>query len=232
MGKSEVGMDEHSEPTTPQSYRGTRKSAKLVNESEWMRVYELKPKYYRYESKFLSNEVTMSADSFVTRWPAMNANERLEFVLAYHAKGDFTDDDERIIEIIMQDGDDHIWSNLALFMVRYPEPDRVLGFLRERLQAKPENPFNYIQALGEARDRAAIEILQTYFDEFRPGAETERLGGASLESWNSPSWRFLICCEALWKVTGSDVYENDLRTYLDHPNPGIRRKASDALGMP
>ena len=224
-------MDEHSEPINPEACRATSKSAKLVKESEWMRVYELKPKYYRYESKFLSNEVTMSADLFVTRWPAMNANERLEFVLAYHAKGDFTRDDERIIEMIMRDGDDHIWSNLALFMVRHPEPDQVLGFIRGRLQAKPENPFNYIQALGEAKDRAAIEILQTYFDEFRAGAETERLNGALLESWNSLSWRFLICCEALWKVTGSDVYKNDLRTYLDHPNPGIRRKASDALGL-
>lgn len=225
-------MDEHSEPIKPESHRETRKAAKLVKESEWMRVYELKPKYYSYESKFLSNEVTMSADSFVTRWPAMNASERLEFVLAYHAKGDFTDDDERIVQIIMQDGDDHIWSNLALFMVRHPKPDRVLRFLRGRLQAKPENPFNYIQALGEAKDRAAIEILQTYFDEFRPGAETERLSGALLESWNSPSRRFLICCEALWKATGSVVYENDLRTYLGHPNPGIRRRASDALRRP
>jgi hypothetical protein len=50
------------------------------------------------------------------------------------------------------------------------------------LQAKPENPFNYIQALGEAKDRASIEVLQTYFAEFRAGAETEKLGRALLES--------------------------------------------------
>lgn len=137
----------------------------------------------------------------------------------------------RIIEIIMQDGDDHIWSNLALFMVRHPAPDRVLAFLRGRLQAKPENPLNYIQALGEAKDRSAIEILQTYFYQFRPAAETERLGGVLLEAWNSPSRHFLICCDALGKVTGSDVYKNDLRTYLDHPNPRIRWQARRALGL-
>lgn len=223
-------MAEPTDPMTPKSYEKARKSAKLVKESEWMRVYELKPKYLHHESKFLSNEVRMTADSFVLRWPSMTANERLEFVLAYHAKRDFTRDDEQIVEIIMQDGDDHIWSNLALFMIRHPAPDRVLAFLRARLEAKPENPVNYIQALGEAKDHAAIQILQTYFDQVRPAAETERLAGASLEPWGSPSWRFLICCEALWKVSGSDVYENELRTYVDHPNPSIRRKAADALG--
>jgi hypothetical protein len=224
-------MPDPTDPMTPESYQTARARAKFVKESEWMRVYELKPKHRHYESKFLSNEAQMSADSFAARWPLFSVNERLEFVLAYHAKGDFTNDDERIIDMIMRDGDDHIWSNLALFMIRHPVQSRVLAFFRARLEARPENPFNYIQALGEAKDREAEPVLRTYFDQFRPAAETERLSGVSLDDWNSPGWRFLTCCEALWKVTGSDAYENDLRTYVHHPNSQIRWKASHALGL-
>jgi hypothetical protein len=163
----------------------------------------------------------------------MIPRERWEFVFAYQAKGDFTSEDERIVDMIMQDGDDHIWSSLALFMIRHPEQTRVLGFLRSRLEAKTEHPWNYIQALGEAKDVAAVPILRSYFDQFRVAAETERLAGVSLEPSDGPgpSWRFLICCEALWNITALDEYGNDLRTYLDHPNASIRGMARRSLDI-
>jgi hypothetical protein len=222
-------MSEAQNPMTPKSYKRARARAKLVKESEWMRVYELGPKHLQYESKFLNNEVQVSADSFAARWPKMSLSQRLDFVFAYHAKSDFTGEDERIVDMIMQDGDEHIWSNLALFMIRCQDRSRVLAFLRARLEAKPENPFNYIQALGEAIDLDAVPIIRSYFDQFRATAETDRLGGLSLDAWDSPGRRFLICCEALWKITVSDEYANEIRTYLQHPNPRIRTMAAQAL---
>jgi len=226
---NEAFMSEPQEPMSPESCEKARASAKLVRETEWMRVYELGPKRLQYESKFLRNEIQMSADSFATRWPSMPSKERYEFVFAYHAKGNFTADDEQIVEKIMQDGDDRVWSGLALFMIRHPERERVLAFLRARLKAKPEHPFNYIQALGEAEDPEALPIIRSYFDEFRSNAETERLSGALYEPWNSPGWSFLICCEALWKITNSSEYLSDLRNYQNHPNSSLRNQATRAL---
>src|ERR1700721_707607 len=137
-------MSEPTNPMTPESYRKARANAKLIKETEWMRVYEMGPKSRHYESRFLTDEVQMSADSFVARWPSMAEHERQEFVFAYHAKPEFTTDDERIVNTIMRDGDDHIWSNLALFMIRHPQQSTVLAFLRERLPKKQDNQINNI----------------------------------------------------------------------------------------
>jgi hypothetical protein len=219
-------MSEPTNPMTYESYRKARANAKLIKETEWMRVYEMGPTHLSYESKFLKDEVQMSGDSFLARWPSMTKQERLEFVLAYGAKGDFTSDDERNINLIMRDGDDHIWSSLALFMLRHPQQRRVLAFFRERLQTELENPFNYMQALGLARDLAAVPILRRYFDELRTAVETEE----RTEGWPNPAWRFLNCCEALWKITDLEEYAREIRKYLEHPDSRVRRQAENALG--
>jgi hypothetical protein len=89
-----------------ESYRKLRANAKLVKETEWMRVYELgPPKSFTYESKFLTDKLQISAESFATRWPTMTPAERLDFTQAYCAKAEFTSDDERIVNLIMNDGD-------------------------------------------------------------------------------------------------------------------------------
>ena len=222
-------MTDPTKPMTLDSYREARANAKLTKETEWMRVYEMGPKHLLYESKFLRGEVEMSADSFKARWPAMTPQERWEFVFAYATKGDFTSDDEQIVNVILQNGDDQIWSTLALFMIRHPQRSRVVAFLRERLQAKTANPFNYMQALAESKDIDAVPILRSYLDEFSAAVEGDELNDIPFSDWRNPIWRFLNCCSALWKITGIDEYSSSIRKYLHHPDPNVRSQARHAL---
>jgi hypothetical protein len=70
----------------------------------------------------------------------MTPDERLDFALAYSAKGEFSSEDEVITDLIVNDGDDYLWSALAQLMLRHPQREKVLGFLRGRVQNYRENP--------------------------------------------------------------------------------------------
>lgn len=138
-------MSDPKERLSAESYKKLRDNAKLVKETEWMRVYELGSKSLSYESKFLTDKLQISAESFASRWPTMTPTERHGFAFAYSAKAEFTSDDEQIVNLIMRDGDEHVWNCLATFVVtRHPERDRVLSFIRDRLEKSPDGPANYI----------------------------------------------------------------------------------------
>lgn len=106
-------MFDPKERLSAESFRKLRGAGRLVKETEWMRVYELGSKSLRYESKFLTDELQISAESFASRWPNMTSAERHGFALAYSAKREFTSDDEQIVNLIMEDGDEHVWNSLV-----------------------------------------------------------------------------------------------------------------------
>ena len=150
--------------------------------------------------------------------------------MAYGAKADFTSDDAQIIDLIMKDGDERVWNSLVMFMVsNHPQRDKVLAFVRDVLEKRPDGPSNYIQALGIARDQRAVPILLPYFDEYRRAAQAvpERVD-ASFEDV-LPIAEFLWCSEALWKITDSKEFADGIRTYLKHPHPQVRWWAGHAL---
>src|SRR5260370_29701817 len=102
---------------------------------------------------------------------------------------------------------------------KQPQSDRVLAFIRDKLEKHPDRPSNYIQALGIARDRRSVPILLPYFDEYRRVAQAvpER-ADASFEDV-LPIAEFLWCSEAVWKKTDSKEFADGIRTYLKHPHP-------------
>ena len=224
-------MSYPTEKMSAESYRKFRTDAKLVSETEWMRVYELAPKSFSYESKFLTDGLQMSAESFASRWPTMTQTERRAFASAYSAKADFTPDDEQIIDLIMKDGDDHVWNSLVTFIVsKHPQRDRVLALVRDRLEKHPDSPSNYIQALGIARDQRAVSVLLPYYDDYSSQAQAvpER-ADASFEDV-LPIAQFLWCSEALFRITESKKFADGIRAYLKHPHPQVQWWARHALG--
>jgi hypothetical protein len=217
------------ERLSAESYRKLRAAGKLAKETEWMRVYELGSKSLRYESKFLTDELQISAESFASRWPTMTPAERHGFAFAFSAKAGFTSDDEQIVNLIMSDGDEHVWNSLATFVViRHPERDRVLSLILDRLEKSP-NPGNYIQALGIAKDQRAVPILLPYYEEYRRAAQgVPEREDASVQDVK-PIAQFLWCSKALWTITGSEEYADRIRAYLKHPHSQVRWWAEHAL---
>jgi hypothetical protein len=82
----------------------------------------------------------------------MNERERMDFASNFQVKEAWTENDTEILEIIMNDGNDHIWSCCTLAMLKHPDRNRAVEFLIDRVQRSESEhpPLNYMQALGMA----------------------------------------------------------------------------------
>jgi hypothetical protein len=205
----------------------------LVKETEWMRVYELGPKLLHYESKFLTEGLQLSAAIFEVKWRAMTPSEGLAFANAYATKPDFTAEDERIIDIILEDGEEVIWISLTLFMLQHTDRKRIVDFMIARLERQPEESTNFIQALGIAKAQSAMPLLRARLKGLGEALSFERTDGipADVVFGPIPYSAYFVCCNALWQITGSKEYEDILRNYLSHPNSQVRAWAGNHLGI-
>lgn len=205
----------------------------LVKETEWSYTYKTGDKSYCSISKFLANEVfAVSASKLRERWPSMNEDERLDFVQNFWSKPDWNENDTEILEIIMQDGNDRLWEHCAQAFLRHPDRDRAVTFLIRRLEQQTnDEPLNYIQALGLAKDRRATPAITPYYEKYRKKAEAENDTGIpdDVVFGPIPYHAYLVACEALLKIEGTPEYENTIRKYLDHPHHQVRWWASHAL---
>jgi hypothetical protein len=209
-------------------------NCELVKRTEWSYSYKCGEKSYCSISRFMvETGFEVSASEIRGRWPALNERERLDFASNFHRKKDWTDNDTEILEIIMQDGSDLIWSACALAMLRHPDRNRAVEFLLERVrQSESEHPpLNYIQALGLAGDPRAVPVIRPYYEEYLNAMEAEAVTCVPEDVFFGPVpyHAFLAIVGNLFKITRSGEYEQAIRKYFDHPNEQVRWWAEHAL---
>ena len=150
----------------------------------------------------------------------------MDFASNFHRKGPWTENDTEILGILMNDGDDHIWSTCALAMLRHPARNRAVEFLIERVQRNESEraPLNYIQALGIAGDRRAVAVIRPYYDKYRNAMEAEAVTGVPDDIFRGPIpyFAFLSISGDLFKIEGPDEFEHAIREYFDHANEQVR----------
>lgn len=209
------------------------KEPELVRETHWSYRYKSGEKSYYIISKFLADEsFTVSASEIRLRWPNMDERERLDFVQNFWSKPNWNEDGAEILEIIMQDGNDLLWEHCAQAFLMHPDRNRAIAFLIGRLEQQTDDePLNYVQALGLAKDRRATPAITPYYEKYRKQVEAENDTGApdDVVFGPIPYHAYLVACEALLKIEGSPEYEKAIRKYLDHPHQQVRRWANQAL---
>jgi len=165
----------------------------------------------------------------------MNQTERVDFASNFHRKETWTPNDTEILETIMQDGDDRIWSCCSLAMLRHPDRSRAVEFLMERIRQTDSErpPLNYMQALGLAGDRRAVAVIRPYYDKLRKTTESEDLMNVPDDVFRGsiPYHAFLAIAGDLFRIEGSSEYDQTVRKYFDHPNEQVRWWAEHALGV-
>lgn len=211
-------------------------NCELVKRTEWSYSFKCGPKSYCAISRFMvEKDFKVSASEIRRRWPSMDKKERTDFASNFHHKETWTANDTEILEIIMNDGNDHIWETCALAMLKYPDRNRVIEFLIDRVKcSKPKPPpLNYMQALGLTGDRRAVTVIRPYYDKYLKAMEAEAVMGVPDDVlWGPiPYHAFLSIAGTLFKIEGSEEYEQAIRKYFDHPKEQVRWWAEDALGI-
>jgi len=205
----------------------------LVKETQWSYVYKSGEKSYTTVSKFLADEnFSVSAPEIRQRWPSMSEDERLDLVQNFWSKASWNSNDTEILEVIMRDGNDHLWEHCALAFLNHPDRDRAVSFLIERLAHSTDaEPLNYIQALGLTKDRRAVSPIKRYYETYRKEVEAESATGVpeDVVFGPIPYHAYFVACGALLRIEESPEFEQAIRKYLDHPHKQVRWWANHEL---
>jgi len=165
----------------------------------------------------------------------MGERERLDFASNFHVKETWADNDTEILEIIMHDGSDLIWSSCALAIMRHPDRNRAVEFLIERVMSSESEdpPLNYMQALGLMGAQRAVPAIHPYYEKYLKAMEAEAVTGVPSNVFFGPIpyHAFLAIAGDLFRITHSEEYEGAIRRYFDHPNEQVRWWAEHALDV-
>jgi hypothetical protein len=203
-----------------------RPRRKIVRESRWLRVREVKPNVFQVESKLLQDGLEPDPDEIDRTWSQLSQRDRLDLCHAYHAKRRITKDDERILNIMMERGDEFTWSELAGVLTRHSDRARVSAFLRKRAGEQPTLVANYYQALETLSDKEAVPVLVKRYEEYRSGGGTPDLAD------RARCLDYLTCCRTLWKLTGTSRYRRAIEEHVNAPSKFLRDLAGRLLGQP
>ena len=208
----------------------------LVRRTEWSYSYKCGDKSYCSISRYMVEPgFEVSASEIRGRWPSMNEYERLDFAANFSPNRDWTGNDTEILEVIMRDGSDLIWSSCALTTLKHPDRSRAVEFLIERVQRSESKhpPLNYIQALGLAGDKRAVPVIRPYYEKYLKAMEAEGATGIPKDVFFGPIpyHAFLAVAGDLFRITRSEEYEQAIRKYFDHPDEQVRYWAEHALDI-
>ena len=201
----------------------TRKDRKLVRESEWVRIYRTKNNVLEVVSKFLEGNLQPTAAEFEKKWPVLSPEGRLDVCSAYQAKARLSEEDVEILNVIMMMGDELSWGNIVSVFARHPDRNRVIAFIRERLEKQSPPLANFYQAIETLEAKELIPKLLEKHKQYR------RSGVSPKSQDRILCIDYLVCCKTVWKLTGIQDYKAELQEYLTSDDKVTRDFASRLL---
>jgi hypothetical protein len=209
-----------STPKKRDSKRQRSKRKGLVRESKWVRIYAAKPNVWIQTAKFLENGLGLTADEFEKMWAGLPLQEKLDLCAAYSAKPTISAEDERVLNIVMEKGDDVTWNNIVSTLTRHGDKERVTAFVRTRIEKQSPPLANFYQAVETLGDAQAIHQLQEKYQSYLDSGVTpetkDRVSGID----------YLTCCRTLWKLTGSSEYKRSIDRFLTASDDVLKQCAA------
>ena len=196
----------------------------LVRESRWEKVYRTGANTWTHQSKFLDPRFELKASDFEAIWPRMTQEERTEFCVAYRAKPAFTTEDEQILNVIMQTGNDVVWNSVASMLPRHPDRSRVLAFIRDRLQRQSPPLANFYSAIETLHDVGSLPVLRRKYGQYQSESKV-----TAETSDRVLCLDFLTCCRALWKLGGGAEYRQTIESFVSARDEFARNYAKVLL---
>ncbi len=202
----------------------TNSRRKLVNEDRWSRTYQIGA-HEVYESKFTTGTAFISFRELSKEWATWTEQERLRFVLAFRAKSQLYPEDEKIIEFLLSQGDQHIWVNLAICLTRHSNKEMAFQFLLQQAKSAERDRRSFFHALALLGDKRALPTLRSFY---LKNLKHVQDANAQLDD---DARDFLMSCVALWKLTGEEDYLVQLGLLRSHPSLDIRKQATLLLDI-
>jgi hypothetical protein len=153
-------------------------------------------------------------------WHDLGPAEKLEFATAFAVKTTVTAEDEKVMDFLMEAGDENVWGMIPLLLIRHSNRERATSFLLQRAASPGLWAANYYQALEMVGDLRAIPVLQRARE-----IHLHKIEAGAIEEMHD----YLVCCRALWKLEGSDAYAAEIRKALQSTDPVVSAVAKNLL---
>jgi hypothetical protein len=149
----------------------------------------------------------VAANDIRDRWPQWDQRQRMDFASSWCTKRTWTDHDAEILEVIMADGDDHVWQSCTQAFLKHPDRNRAVSFLIDRVShySLDHEPLNYFQVLGIAKDKRAVAAILPFCEKYKSIVDTEALLGVQEDVFRGPIpyFPYLVAASALLKLRDS-----------------------------
>jgi hypothetical protein len=178
-----------------------------MSESRWMKIHATSNGDLLYESKFLTENLSVSAKAIKSEWANLSPRERYDFTQAFQAKPEITKDDEEILDFLMAVGDHTIWLTISPLLSRHSNREKTMAFLLERIADSDKPKANFYQTLESMCDTRALPVLRRCYERY--GASVER--GEFEEKLDYLD--YLLCTRALLAIEGGREYAETLLHY-------------------
>ena len=191
---------------------------KLIRENRWFKVFEMQAGVQARVSKFMTDELTIRATELKDEWVSWSESERLAFAQAFSVKREITREDEEILDFIIHNGDELLWSSIASCLTRHSNKKMVLRFLTDRLSSRLESRANFLHALSMLGDREAIPAVKVLHDRLAIDLFKQ---GARANDWLILD--FVVSCSTLNTLEDTKAYCQEIEPFLNHPNEHVRK---------
>jgi hypothetical protein len=199
---------------------------------EWFETSTIEGRDVRHVSKFLRPGFKVSVGLVASLWGSWSLDQRRSFAVAFSARAELDDADQKLLDFLMEADDSSVWRAIAILVTKHRDHDRAVSFLMRRV-ADGEKPLsNYYQALGMMAPTECFPILSEALSRHRKEVDLR----ASLHDWGDRFiyLDYLSCSAVLFKITGLEEYNANLKEMLKHPDETIRnmvRVVADSTGI-
>jgi len=199
---------------------------KLLKESKWLRVFELPNGDQFLESKFLVDRIQVNLEELIKFWELSSDQEKWELAEGYVAKQEFSEEDERIVEFLMNHASEPILSILAPMMAKHSNRHKITSFFLERIEHIDDYPkANYFQALEDTvtpeSKQAVVAALKRRHRQYQLKIQGQTLTEKRVRR-SDDIWDYLACCRILLIFTNEKEYAQILDNYSTAGDPQLR----------
>jgi hypothetical protein len=200
---------------------GKGQEHRVLFSDRWSRIRYSGEGRQQYESKFATNETTISPNQLASEWDGWNDEDRVAFATACVFKPKFEPEDYEILDFLMVQGHPRVATVIATALPGHPDKEKVQAFLLTQLQLNPELKINFIQALAMIATPPVIEALCEFYQRAHRKVTIERNNTS-----RDAILEFLYCCAALRKLKHESRYEQEISRFSGYPDEIIKNTVS------
>ena len=189
---------------------------------DWFETVRIKDQAVHL-SKFLRSDFIVSAEKVVTNWSSWTSTQKLRFASAFSARPKLNDEDQRLLDFLIENGNVDVWSAIALTAAKHQNRQRAIEFLLTRVTMQEGVLANYYQAIAELATVECVPVLTEALSKHRQDMDLH----PSIANWSDrfAYLDYLACSAALFRITGEQGYRANITTVLSHPDELVRQMA-------